>query len=92
MASQSNPASLEWAAELGSPAGDKLASEHRRSPRHRRAVSPFDPPPGEHWMTADEAAAHLGLPSRKALYAAVARGQIPIDSGAGGGDLEGPVR
>jgi hypothetical protein len=29
------------------------------------------------WLTADEATAHLGLPSRKALYAAVARGQVP---------------
>jgi excisionase family DNA binding protein len=29
------------------------------------------------WLTADEAKAHLGLPSRKALYAAVARGQVP---------------
>jgi excisionase family DNA binding protein len=28
-------------------------------------------------MTADEAAAHLRLPSRKALYQAVRRGQIP---------------
>ena len=29
-------------------------------------------------MTADEAAAHLGLPSRKALYQAVRRGQVPV--------------
>ncbi len=29
------------------------------------------------WLTADEATAHLGFPSRKALYAAVARGQVP---------------
>ncbi len=32
----------------------------------------------EPWMTADQAAAHLGLPSRKALYQAVRRGQIPV--------------
>ena len=32
----------------------------------------------EPWMTADEAAAHLGLPSRKALYQAVRRGQVPV--------------
>ncbi len=30
------------------------------------------------WLTADEAAAHLGLPSRKALYQAVRRGQVPV--------------
>ncbi len=29
------------------------------------------------WLTADEATAYLGLPTRKALYAAVERGQIP---------------
>jgi excisionase family DNA binding protein len=29
------------------------------------------------WLTADEAAAYLGFPSRKALYAAVERGQVP---------------
>ena len=29
------------------------------------------------WMTAEEAARYLGLPSRKALYQAVRRGQIP---------------
>ncbi len=31
----------------------------------------------QRWLTADEATAYLGLPTRKALYAAVARGQIP---------------
>jgi excisionase family DNA binding protein len=29
------------------------------------------------WLTVDEATAHLGFPSRKALYAAVERGQVP---------------
>ncbi len=29
------------------------------------------------WLTADEATAYLGFPSRKALYAAVERGQVP---------------
>ena len=28
------------------------------------------------WMTADEAARYLGMPSRKALYQAIRRGQI----------------
>jgi excisionase family DNA binding protein len=32
----------------------------------------------EPWMSAEEAATHLGLPSRKALYQAVRRGQIPV--------------
>jgi excisionase family DNA binding protein len=32
----------------------------------------------EPWLTADQAAAHLGLPSRKALYQAVRRGQVPV--------------
>ena len=42
-----------------------------RSPRPER------PPTGPRWLTADEATVHLGLPSRKALYAAVERGQVP---------------
>jgi excisionase family DNA binding protein len=29
------------------------------------------------WLTADEATAYLGFPTRKALYAAVERGQVP---------------
>ena len=29
------------------------------------------------WLTANEAARYLGFPSRKALYQAVRRGQIP---------------
>jgi excisionase family DNA binding protein len=29
------------------------------------------------WMTTDEATRYLGFPSRKALYQAVRRGQIP---------------
>jgi excisionase family DNA binding protein len=43
------------------PAAPDLAAEDRRL----------------RWLTADEAAAHLGFPSRKALYAAVERGQVP---------------
>ena len=34
--------------------------------------------PVERWLTAEEAVAYLGLPSRKALYQAVRRGQIPV--------------
>jgi excisionase family DNA binding protein len=35
-------------------------------------------PPPDRWLTADEAVAYLGLPSRKALYQAVRRGQLPV--------------
>lgn len=31
----------------------------------------------QRWLTAGEATAYLGLPTRKALYAAVERGQVP---------------
>jgi excisionase family DNA binding protein len=30
------------------------------------------------WLTADEAVAFVGLPSRRALYMAVRRGQLPV--------------
>ena len=30
------------------------------------------------WLTTDEAVAYLGLPSRKALYQAVRRDQVPV--------------
>ncbi len=41
------------------------------------APDPTLPRPSE-WLSADEAAAYLRLPSRKALYAAVARGTVPV--------------
>jgi excisionase family DNA binding protein len=49
----------------------------RPAPGHgpRRAI--LGPEDRNRWLTADEAAAYLGLPTRKALYAAVARGQVP---------------
>ncbi len=37
-------------------------------------AGPADP---HRWLNADEATAYLGLPTRKALYAAVERGQVP---------------
>lgn len=37
---------------------------------NRSAVSP--------WLTVEQATAYLGLPSRKALYQAVRRGQVPV--------------
>ncbi len=30
------------------------------------------------WLTAGEAATYLGLPSRRALYMAIRRGQVPV--------------
>ncbi len=30
------------------------------------------------WLTADDAASYLGLPSRRALYMAIRRGQVPV--------------
>lgn len=30
------------------------------------------------WLTADEAATYLGFPSRRALYMAIRRGQVPV--------------
>lgn len=38
----------------------------------RRSVRPSG------WLTADEAAGYLGLPSRRALYMAIRRGQVPV--------------
>lgn len=32
----------------------------------------------QHWLTANDAAAYLGLPSRRALYMAIRRGQVPV--------------
>lgn len=34
--------------------------------------------PVDRWLTAEEAVTYLGLPSRKALYQAVRRGQVPV--------------
>lgn len=36
------------------------------------------PPVLTDWLSADEATAYLRLPTRKALYAAVSRGSIPV--------------
>jgi excisionase family DNA binding protein len=38
----------------------------------RRSVAAIE------WLGADQAARYLGLPSRKALYQAVRRGQVPV--------------
>ena len=33
---------------------------------------------GGGWLTAKQAAVYLGLPSRRALYMAIRRGQVPV--------------
>ena len=38
---------------------------------------PSDPLPAARWLTAEEAAIYLGLPSAGALYKRVERGQVP---------------
>ncbi len=56
------------------PASAPAGARPRRGPREAGLGAE------EHrlrWLTADEATAHLGFPSRKALYAAVERGQVP---------------
>jgi excisionase family DNA binding protein len=79
-------ASFEWTADRpASPAGEAC-----RAPSAVRPPEPAAPAAqrasrprlntGERlvrWLTADEATAYLGFPSRKALFAAVERGQVP---------------
>ena len=53
---------------------DRRRGDRRRASvvaERRRSLVPSE------WLGADEAARYLGLPSRKALYQAVRRGQIP---------------
>lgn len=45
-------------------------------PKTGRPRVQLGPSDRHRWLTADEATAYLGLPTRKALYAAVARGQV----------------
>jgi excisionase family DNA binding protein len=77
---------FEWAPATQPGPTERPVPAKRRSPKARPAAAPPRPARprpaprqvGEvRWLTADEAAAHLGFPSRKALYAAVERGQVP---------------
>jgi excisionase family DNA binding protein len=80
MAGRSAPrqASFPWTAAEASSAGQGRAPENpRRPPRTRPRATPALREGPSRWLTADEATAHLGFPSRKALYAAVERGQVP---------------
>src|SRR6266404_7469858 len=53
-----------------SPAGDPIAIPARVE--RRRCLIAIE------WLGIDQAARYLGLPSRKALYQAVRRGQVPV--------------
>ena len=83
--SRAEQASFEWNAQRPpSPAGEAgRAPSAARPPEPAQAEQRASRPrlnTGERlvrWLTADEATAHLGFPSRKALYAAVERGQVP---------------
>jgi hypothetical protein len=60
---------------------DDCAGQHVREAEAapfpaRRDPLPPAPPSSQEWLTAPEAAAHLRLPSAKALYQRVARGQV----------------
>jgi excisionase family DNA binding protein len=77
---------FDWAPATGSTSAKGPVPAKRRAPKAMPAAAPPRPARprpaprqvGEvRWLTADEAAAHLGFPSRKALYAAVERGQVP---------------
>lgn len=49
-------------------------------PAHGSAESAHAPGAGlpSSWLSADEAYRYLSLPSRKALYQAIRRGQVPV--------------
>ena len=76
--SREQQASFPWRAGLESGPVEPRRRRVTREPRPvgRELESPAKPAPGL-WFTAEEAATYLGLPTRKALYAAVARGQVP---------------
>ncbi len=67
------------------PSTRRSSSQPRAANRHGAAEAPALAPPsrepvagvGDGWLTTDEAVTYLGLPSRKALYQAVRRGQVP---------------
>lgn len=54
---------------MGSHADSKDLASGPRPEAHRDQLGP--------WLTADQAVEYLGLPSRKALYQSVRRGQVP---------------
>jgi excisionase family DNA binding protein len=82
------PAGRSTAADLdaggqGSGVGPVHALQGRARPSRRsKGASPAGAPQatartGLPWLTAAEATGYLGFPTRKALYSAVERGQVP---------------
>ena len=76
---------FEWSAgRPASPAGEAGQAPSAVRPSEQAMTTQRVPRRGLNtgerlvrWLTADEATAYLGFPSRKALYAAVERGQVP---------------
>ena len=71
-------AAFGWGPEKGSRTAEREGAPATAKPRQTHPVARQALPEGlSRWLTADAATAYLGLPSRKALYAAVERGQVP---------------
>jgi excisionase family DNA binding protein len=78
--------SFGWSTDPGAdaraapvPACPRESAPVARRPRQGAREPRFDTEERRsRWLTADEATAYLGLPTRKALYAAVERGQVPV--------------
>ncbi len=71
-------ATFPWNPGQASTAGPAARPPGTARRRRQQAKAPLAAAGGpSSWLTADAAAAHLGFPSRKALYAAVERGQVP---------------
>jgi hypothetical protein len=73
---------FEWSPETSSDRTQRIAGRRpvsrARAKRSTAADADLDTEDRRlRWLTANEATAHLGFPSRKALYAAVERGQVP---------------
>jgi len=76
-----------WDSSSGTsePSTRRPRSQPRAAKRHSSGEAPALAPPSSEpvagvrdgWLTTDQAVAYLGLPSRKALYQAVRRGQVP---------------
>jgi excisionase family DNA binding protein len=76
--------SFDWSPDPSADARPAPVPERRRestavAEKPRRPVEPrFNTEERRlRWLNADEATAYLGFPTRKALYAAVERGQVP---------------
>ncbi len=69
---------FSWGREEDSrPRESEAAPSTLRARQTRPAAEPAPPGGLSPWLTADAATVYLGFPSRKALYAAVERGQVP---------------